>query len=217
MLELTPYELIQEECFKLLESKIGFFEESDTFTVKTFSISFKEIERSKFEDLIDIGYTVKGYKKYIGELTDSYKEIPIQGGWDIQITCPEGFVYSDRDQTLKVFRLHIVTCRYLSSIAEHDYLNQLKSGVYLLQMEAKDKTLIKIGKSENVFERFKSIQTGNPIAKFVGYLSTENYDELEKHLHLQFKDLKYRGEWFIQDSKITEYFTTHPNWNQLDL
>ncbi len=214
---LTSYELIQDECFKLLESRIGFNEATDNFSVKTFNVSFKEIEQSKYEELIDIGFTNKGYRKYIGELTNSYKEIPIQGGWDIQITCSEGFIYSGRDKTLKVYKTHIVSCRYLTDTVDHCYLNQLKSGVYLLQMETKDKPLIKIGKSENVFERFKNIQTGNPIVKFIGYLSTENYDDLEKQLHLQFKNLKFKGEWFTLNPKITEYFITHPNWNQLDL
>lgn len=52
--------------------------------------------------------------------------------------------------------------------------------------------LYKIGKSKNVETRLKSLKTANPDIELL-YLINE---DVEKELHLRFKDSKYKNEWF---------------------
>lgn len=81
--------------------------------------------------------------------------------------------------------------------------------VYLLESKFGEGTYLKIGKTKNIKQRLPNIQTGNPDAVLVGFLKVENADVLEKELHVKFKELAYKGEWFKYSKEIIDYFETH--------
>lgn len=89
--------------------------------------------------------------------------------------------------------------------------------VYLYIMESKqaDVSFYKIGVTNNLDKRLKSIRTGNP--NKVNYIYTElNKDayKLERWLHAQFSKKRLEGEWFTSITvkeirrKILQYNTT---------
>lgn len=73
----------------------------------------------------------------------------------------------------------------------------------------------KIGISGTPKRRLKSIQTGCPIeCEYIGYFPTDNPEQLEKDLHLEFQDFNTYGEWFdLGDDNvrllITDYNLKH--------
>ena len=72
-------------------------------------------------------------------------------------------------------------------------------GVYAI----KAGDFVKIGKTENVNDRLKQIQTGSPIQlEFLGMLSPNPADE--SSFHNRFKHLHVRGEWFQSDPEILQ-------------
>lgn len=55
----------------------------------------------------------------------------------------------------------------------------------------------KIGKTNNIEKRIKTIQTGNSNKiKLIRSYSVQDSNTLEKYLHLKFSRYKIRGEWF---------------------
>lgn len=56
---------------------------------------------------------------------------------------------------------------------------------------------VKIGRSGNIDQRLKNLQTGNPNELFVlGYIYSGDDRALEKEFHRRFADRRGRGEWF---------------------
>jgi hypothetical protein len=86
------------------------------------------------------------------------------------------------------------------------------SGVYLLQVVYADKTLLKIGKSENCLERFKTHKSSNPDIQFICFIQTEDLS-LETQLHNKYQEFRYSNEWFIYDYSIVDYFQTTSKLN----
>lgn len=87
--------------------------------------------------------------------------------------------------------------------------DNLYKGVYLISNEKK--TLLKIGKSENVINRFNSMLTVNPDLKILGYLRIEDLS-LEKILHFKFKSFHYKREWFHYTEEIISNFKQRQEW-----
>lgn len=57
--------------------------------------------------------------------------------------------------------------------------------------------MYKIGKAENVIERFKQLQTGNPFPmRIVKVYQTPLAYNLETYIHKQLQDYRQTGEWF---------------------
>jgi hypothetical protein len=65
--------------------------------------------------------------------------------------------------------------------------------VYLLECRG----LYKIGRTENLRKRFKSIQVGNPFSIRIAHLIfTGDYIKVEQALHTIFANKRVRDEWF---------------------
>lgn len=64
---------------------------------------------------------------------------------------------------------------------------------------------LKIGYTKNIHKRLSQLQTSNPIKLEVLHLIDGDVD-LEKELHLLFKDFKTQGEWFVFNESILDYF-----------
>ncbi len=67
-----------------------------------------------------------------------------------------------------------------------------------------DGNYIKIGIANNVEERIKQLQTGNPNKLFI-VSQFENRGQLEKAIHKKFSHLHVGGEWFQYTNEIKEY------------
>ena len=69
--------------------------------------------------------------------------------------------------------------------------------VYFIQS---GKGAVKIGYTNHLHKRFARLQTGNPqVLKILSALPVESRAEarnIEKYLHLCFRDKKVRGEWY---------------------
>jgi hypothetical protein len=74
----------------------------------------------------------------------------------------------------------------------------LQTYVYFIS----DGTAIKIGKSDNPNKRMNSLQIGNP--RELSLLGTTPLIT-EEEVHILFKDLKIRGEWFENHQLILDY------------
>ena len=76
---------------------------------------------------------------------------------------------------------------------------------------------VKIGKANNIQERFSDLQTGNPNKLEVIYFITcdtiEKSEELEKKLHKKFESLRIgtNGEWFTYNEDIFKEFFKEEN------
>ena len=90
--------------------------------------------------------------------------------------------------------------------------NKNNSGIYLLLCKYKNITLLKIGKSENVFKRYKQHKTSNPNIEFLCYIQTEHLN-IESELHYKFSSHRYSKEWFNYDYSIINFFEKHCSYN----
>lgn len=80
-----------------------------------------------------------------------------------------------------------------------------------------DGTAIKIGFSENVARRLRSIQTGHHLPlKILGTIPASAIDELT--VHARFAHLRLRGEWFRIDPELLAFIEetreSPPQWDR---
>lgn len=77
--------------------------------------------------------------------------------------------------------------------------------VYLIQAE---NGLVKIGKTINLQDRFKTIDSLSPISlRLLAAIETKFADEIEDGLHARFEHLRIRGEWFaLSGTDIIEIY-----------
>jgi len=80
--------------------------------------------------------------------------------------------------------------------------------VYFIQEGKGNHGNIKIGKSNDVDKRLKSLQTGNPrkltLMASIKCKSPDDAFKLESKFHLKFQDKQIRGEWFGGDIRLNE-------------
>ena len=83
----------------------------------------------------------------------------------------------------------------------------MKSYVYAIQDEHR---FVKIGKANNVNDRLRDLQVGNPEElRLVGIIECQNESHairLEKFLHTEYANYRYRGEWFHASKNLLEEF-----------
>lgn len=98
-----------------------------------------------------------------------------------------------------------------------------KAGVYFIQPVAGG--LIKVGYTDNIFNRFRQIQYHSPVPlHLLGMI--EGDKALEVGLHLEFIKERHHGEWFLPQGRIKEFlgdqglkfidpvFTYTKDWDQ---
>lgn len=83
------------------------------------------------------------------------------------------------------------------------------SGVYLLACPYSGTTMLKIGFAKDVHKRIKTHKTSNPLLEVIGYIYSEDYKWLEKHIHQRCAKYKYSTEWFFYRDEIINYFKEH--------
>ena len=71
-----------------------------------------------------------------------------------------------------------------------------------------DGTYVKIGKSDNIQQRFGSIQTHHPLPLMVVLIVDR---DVERELHQRFSKYKKRGEWYLLSQEIYN-FIRGSNW-----
>jgi hypothetical protein len=77
-----------------------------------------------------------------------------------------------------------------------------KSGVYVLYCEG----YCKVGITNNINKRIKTLQTGNPfLIQLVLFNIVNNAADLEKKLHKKYKHKNIRNEWFYLDNDDIQY------------
>lgn len=81
--------------------------------------------------------------------------------------------------------------------------------IYLI--ECSKTNSCKIGYASNPENRLAQLQTGNPFA--LDLISTIEGDiPKEKEIHKLFKEFRLKGEWFIYNQKIKEYFNVEDEY-----
>ena len=91
----------------------------------------------------------------------------------------------------------------IHSEEEHDSLNSDggTQGVYII--ESPFNKAYKIGRSNNIERRFKSISAMSPVAlELYGVIKTDNYCKLESELHERLSKYRLHGEWFALNEGI---------------
>lgn len=80
--------------------------------------------------------------------------------------------------------------------------------VYFIQEGKGSRGNIKIGKSNDVDKRLKSLQTGNPrkltLMASIKCKSPDDAFKLERKFHAKFKSSQIRGEWFSGNIRLNE-------------
>ena len=55
-----------------------------------------------------------------------------------------------------------------------------------------------------------SLQGNRPVEiELIGYIETDNMKNMEKELHIKFKEYHSHGEWFHQTDELCEYIALH--------
>lgn len=75
--------------------------------------------------------------------------------------------------------------------------------LYLIFDKESDK--LKIGRSKNPYKRLSQLQTANGNSLEILYIK-KGLGFMEEDIHLMFSDIREKGEWFKNDSRIIEYF-----------
>ena len=86
---------------------------------------------------------------------------------------------------------------YIDVTKEVEFLKNKSLG-YVYFISLKNSNFIKIGKSINLSSRIKQLQqsAGGELMLLVGFIYTENYNELEIKLHKKLNAKRKGGEWF---------------------
>lgn len=122
------------------------------------------------------------------------------------------------DKTLGYYELENITDDFIKEQDENQRSQELKEwlenknvkpktenidDLYLILDE--DANHLKIGRSRNVKSRLSQLQIANSHKlKLLYSIPKKGY--LEKEIHDVFNDLKVKGEWFVNDGRIIEYF-----------
>lgn len=82
---------------------------------------------------------------------------------------------------------------------------KIDSTYYLYLIEQSGTGYVKIGISNNVQKRLKSLQTGSPqtlnLLHSIGFPNKNTAQHIEQVLHKQYQDQQVSGEWFTLDSR----------------
>ena len=82
-----------------------------------------------------------------------------------------------------------------------------KRVVYFIRAGVKGR--IKIGQTENLERRFKSLQTASSVMlKLLGCIDDPERS-LEKELHLKFAEWRHHGEWFDPNAELLTFISEH--------
>lgn len=74
------------------------------------------------------------------------------------------------------------------------------------------KTLIKIGRTNNVEHRYRTLKTGNPDLNIEFILPSETF---EKNLHNKFEKFHHKLEWYFYSNEIKNFITYEKKKRQL--
>jgi hypothetical protein len=81
-----------------------------------------------------------------------------------------------------------------------------KTFLYLITCKFENNFFIKIGKSRNLENRVKNIQTGCPHKINRVFVIHSEYDEeingVEKYLHFKFDECRINGEWYLGEKSF---------------
>ena len=116
-------------------------------------------------------------------------------------------------KSIKMCKHKIIIKEYNShfgTIASEDYNNYVtaktikRSDVnFIYVIGNKEHGICKIGFTNNVFKRVKSIQTGCPYPLEI-FCVIHGSMETEKKLHYKYKSLRLNGEWFKYENPLKE-------------
>jgi len=83
---------------------------------------------------------------------------------------------------------------------EEIFNNDSKGYVYFIKSEHSG--YYKIGIAKNIINRLNSLKQTNGSILLIGFVYSENYKDLERSLHLKFKNKNVYGEWFSMDFSV---------------
>lgn len=95
----------------------------------------------------------------------------------------------------------------------NEHLNNNGSNVYFILEE--EKKYIKIGKANDVVDRLKSLQTGNPnkleLINVIRCKTPEQAFLIESEIHRILSEYRKNGEWFNYNKKVNEVIELYDN------
>jgi hypothetical protein len=103
------------------------------------------------------------------------------------------------------------------NLTSFNYEKEGKEYIYLVMVEYKDKTLLKVGYTKTLENRMDTYELHNPDFQLLKI--REGTRELENYIHKKFEKNKYpkREEWFYYNEEIVEGFNTLEVKNFLDI
>jgi predicted CopG family antitoxin len=75
--------------------------------------------------------------------------------------------------------------------------------------------LIKIGRSNHLYQRLTAFKVDNPFITLVGLLIREDHTHIEKKLHQKFDKHFYKGEWFEESQGLHNFILQEMNETDL--
>jgi hypothetical protein len=108
----------------------------------------------------------------------------------------------DRDELVKSLKKHTFNMfadEWYYGLVENVFrdMNSVSNDGYVYFIKYHYTDVIKIGRSKDIISRLNSIKTNNTDKMYlIGYIYTNEYIELEKELHIKFKEKRKTGEWF---------------------
>ena len=89
--------------------------------------------------------------------------------------------------------------------------------LYVIECQEENRILYKIGITNDLDKRIKSIKTGNPYpVKYVFIEERDDASKIERWLHTQFNTYRMEGEWF-HTLKLNEIRKKIFTYNDLEI
>lgn len=81
--------------------------------------------------------------------------------------------------------------------------------LYLIKLQGKDQTLLKIGHTKDLKQRIKTYKTYNPLMELLDTQEGESKDESIIHKRLQNYSYEGSNEWFIEDDNVYKIWNNY--------
>jgi len=126
----------------------------------------------------------------LGNASEAYRQ-----AYDVGVDTKDETIWAKSSAIKKKLLPYIDALRKGNTIEFKPKNKPTKGYIYLLHLQGFD--FYKIGISQNVPSRKKSIQTLVPFdINTVKAIRIEGYRDIEKQIHEELKEYRYKGEWF---------------------
>lgn len=102
------------------------------------------------------------------------------------------------EKILRKNTMDLFSDKWYFNVSEEILKNKKEQKGYVYFVKNNGEGIVKIGKSANLTSRLNNFATNfNPF--LCGFIYCDNYDEIEKNLHIKLSEFRKNGEWFNID------------------